>query len=129
MDGSGNQLILGSNVLKKPNGLAMDYTTRILYFVDSDRDMIAQISPDGSNFSVIYNYNLSVNPTPVYLEYYEENLYFNDRREDFLLKFEINSPAPVLLVRSNREIGNIKVVDPDIRQPLVPSEWLLCSWH
>jgi hypothetical protein len=129
MDGGDNNPIIGSNLLLMPNGLALDLTTQTLYFCDSRRDILARSRTDGTNFTILLNVSNitgSGQSNVVYLDYHEGTLYFNDRREDIMFKLRIDAPGklgpPVLLVRSSREIGNIKVVDPDQRQPLGPSK-------
>jgi hypothetical protein len=129
MDSRDNSLLIGSNLLLMPNGLALDLTTQTLYFCDSKLDILARSRADGTDFTILLDVSDitgSGQSNVVYLDYHEGTLYFNDRREDIMFKVRVSTSGklgpPVRLVRSQREIGNIKVVDPDQRQPLVPSE-------
>jgi hypothetical protein len=128
MDGEENTAIIGSDLLKVPNGLALDFNTQTLYFVDSGRDMVAKTRADGSDFTLLYNVSNitgSGQANPVFLDYHEGALYFSERRDDLMFKLRVTPGTvnhPVQLASPTREIGNIKVVDPEQRQPLVPSK-------
>jgi hypothetical protein len=50
--GTNSKIILESN-LGWPNALAIDYTTRQLFFGDAREDMIGSVDFDGSNLRII----------------------------------------------------------------------------
>jgi hypothetical protein len=130
MDGEESTVIIGSDFVKAPNDLALDLDTPTLYFVDSTLDIIARTTTDGLNFTILSDVSNITGldmSAPVYIDYYEGTLYFNERFEDDLYSLRVDvsgeiGPPVLLLSTLTREIGNIRVVDPDRRQPLVLSE-------
>ena len=120
MDGSNNTVILQNDSVGVPNGLAIDLDSQTLYLVDTHLDIIAKAS--GANFSVIADVLSAASisrATLTNLEYYDGTLYFNERFTHTLyaLSVDARSNTAEVVLDLNREIGSIKVVDAERKQP------------
>ena len=76
MDGTG-RTVLHSSGLIWPNGITLDYSTQVLYWIDGNHDRIESSNTDGSNRTVItdaYIYR------PFSITVFRDTLYFTDRQ-------------------------------------------------
>lgn len=121
MDGNANTIILNDSIVGVPNGLSLDLNSQTLYMVDTHRDIVAKSSTNGENFSqidVLAATSLQ-RAALINLEYYEGTLYFNERFLHRLYSLRVSPMGDTAeeVLDLNREIGSIRVVDAERKQP------------
>ena len=131
MDGNDNgALFMKYPFTAAPSGLTLDLDSQSLYWVDTYLDIIGKASTDGSmdtDYFELTNVLSAANidrATLKNLEYYDGTIYFNERFMHKLYSLRVNplSNTTEEVLDLNREIGNIRVVDAERRQPLGPSK-------
>ena len=76
MDGTGREVIHSTGLIW-PNGLTLDHTTQVLYWIDANYDRIETSHVNGSNRLVIATASIS---RPFSIAVFRDMLYFTDRR-------------------------------------------------
>ncbi|XP_068726742.1 very low-density lipoprotein receptor-like isoform X2 [Montipora capricornis] len=80
MDGSGREVLLSGLHIEMPLDLAIDYTTRELYWIDSKLKVIKKCDLDGRNVRVVVNRGIK-KPSAVTL--FEDHMYWIDDKKIF----------------------------------------------
>ena len=75
MDGMG-RIVLHSSGLIWPNGITLDHSTQVLYWIDGHHDKIESSNTDGSNCIIIANVYIY---HPFSITVFRETIYFTDR--------------------------------------------------
>ena len=75
MDGMGRE-VLHSSGLIWPNGITLDHSTQVLYWIDGHHDKIESSNTDGSNRVIIANAYIY---RPFSITVFKETIYFTDR--------------------------------------------------
>ena len=126
MDGISSMILFDNRSVTWPNGLALDYQTWSLYWIDASKDVISKSDADGLNSQNI----LELNRTSLIrrwhgfgLEFYNDNLYFGEWFSDSVLSFNVISSKSTLTImtQTNYDIGSLRVLDL-LRQPAGESE-------
>ena len=102
MDGSSRRTIVTGN-LGWPNGLTIDQTTRVLYWVDAKLDKIEASDLNGGNRRVIMLSPADIHPFG--LTVYKSILYWTDWNNKSISLFDLNS-------------GNTEVIIQGLQQPM-----------
>ena len=130
MDGNDNAALFWKfPFTAAPSGLTLDLDSQNLYWVDAHQNIIAKASTSGS-MDIDYFELTNVSAAPIdrathrNLEYYNGTVYFNDGFMNKLYSLHVNSLGNTTeeVLDLNREIGSIRVVDAEKRQPLGPSK-------
>jgi len=77
MDGTNRQVLISGDHIEHPSGLAIDYTTRKLYWVDSKLKSIKHCSLNGTAIRELLHQGLT-NPSAVTV--FEDDIYWTDTR-------------------------------------------------
>ena len=120
MDGTNVTVLFNNDTVRTPNGLALDYDTQTLYFIDSRKHIIYKSTTDGEDLCLVYE--LGNRSFAVAMDYHDGVIYWGDRLVDrvFSLRVDrgLNEEAVLLSELPNRrDVGGIKVVDIR-RQPM-----------
>ena len=75
MDGSNRKVLVSGKDIEFPNGLAIDYTNRKLYWVDAKLDLIKHCGLDGSNARELINEGIR---NPFSITVFEDHIYWTD---------------------------------------------------
>ena len=78
MDGSSREVLLSGEHIELPIGLAIDYTTRKLYWIDAKLDAIKQSDLDGSNVRAVASQRID---SPVGITLFEDHMYWTDKKK------------------------------------------------
>ncbi|CAG2103255.1 unnamed protein product [Medioppia subpectinata] len=76
LDGENVKVLFNSSVVSWPNGIAVDYLTQKIYWVDAKRDYIASADFEGKHLSYISEGELT--PHPFALGVFKNYIYFDD---------------------------------------------------
>lgn len=77
MDGTNRRVLISGDHIERPSGLAIDYTTRKLYWVDSKLKTIKHCSLNGTAIRELVNQGLK---SPSAVTVFEDNIYWTDAR-------------------------------------------------
>ena len=77
MDGSERQVLISGNHIEWPVDLAIDYTTRKLYWIDAKLKVIKHCDMDGSNVREVVNQGIK-DPSGITL--FEDHMYWIDQK-------------------------------------------------
>lgn len=77
MDGSERQVLISGNHMEWPVDLAIDYTTRKLYWIDAKLKVIKHCDMDGSNVREVVNQGIK---GPRAITVFEDHMYWIDRK-------------------------------------------------
>ncbi|XP_048587664.1 low-density lipoprotein receptor-related protein 8 isoform X2 [Nematostella vectensis] len=78
MDGTARKVLISGEHLERPAGLAIDYSTRRLYWIDSKLDVIKHCNLNGTEVRVVINTGID-NPTAITV--FEDHIYWTDSRK------------------------------------------------
>ncbi len=115
MDGSMYKVLLGRPFLEFPNGLAYDYSTQTLYWIDSGKDIIGSMNIDGSQVRSVVDLTSHFTTSHGFaFALYNGNFYFSDWRADSIRA--IYSPNTRLessaeLLSYDRDPTTLRVLD------------------
>ena len=118
MDGQNMSVLVPNGVVLQPNGLALDFDTDTLYYIDAQLDIIAKSELNGLNFTVIHSL-INENISRIYgqpMDFFRGKLYFGERFEDTVYSFDVIEKTLSVVAELPRDPGNVRVVDSS-RQP------------
>lgn len=75
MDGTARQVLISGKDIEWPNGLAIDYTNRKLYWVDAKLNLIKHCDLDGTNIRELVNEGIG---SPFSITLFEDHMYWTD---------------------------------------------------
>lgn len=109
MDGTARDILVQGGGLSWPNGLAIDYQARKLYWADARTDYIECAEFDGSNRTVIVK-SLT---HPFGLDVDNGFVYWTDWRSENIQRASISDPSSLVVLRSGlKYLMEIRVYDP-----------------
>lgn len=109
MDGTARDILVPGGGLIWPNGLAIDYQSRKLYWADAWTDYIECAEFDGSNRTVIVK-GLT---HPFGLDVDNGFVYWTDWRSENIQRASISDPSSLVVLRSGlKYLMEIRVYDP-----------------
>ena len=109
MDGTARDILVQGGGLSWPNGLAIDYQARKLYWADAWTDYIECAEFDGSNRTVIVK-GLT---HPFGLDVDNGFVYWTDWRSKNIQRTSISDPSSLVVLRSGlKYLMEIRVYDP-----------------
>ncbi|XP_043910917.1 low-density lipoprotein receptor-related protein 2-like [Protopterus annectens] len=124
MDGSARQVIV-NNKIYWPNGLAIDYPTRLLYFADAYLDYINYCDYNGNNRREVLSSNLLLQH-PHGLTIFEDYVYWTERYTNKVIRANKwhGGNVTTMLYNTYQPLGT--VVDHPVKQP---PAWNPCANH
>lgn len=100
LDGTNRTILVSSGIIT-PRGLALDWQTGYVYWVDDSLDMIARINPHGGETEIV-RYG-SRYPTPYGITVFENSIIWVDRnlKKVFQASKEPGNTEPPVVIRDN----------------------------
>ena len=121
MDGDSSTVLFDNQTLTWTTGLALDYDTETLYWIDADQDNIRKSNTDGTNLRLVQNLTNSTF-TNVYgfgINFFDGYIYWTDWLSDSIFRIrDGGSDDTIELVRRFGDDPCQIHISNNLRQPL-----------
>ena len=114
LDGANVVRLFNSSVVSWPNGIAVDYLTQKIFWVDARRDYIASADFDGQRFKILSEGDLT--PHPFALGVFKDYVYFDDwNLQQIVMINKMDGSDRKVILKDIIGAMDLKIVTPELR--------------